>query len=72
MVGVLELAAAAGLLVGVALAPLGAAAALGVAVIMLGAIVVHLRVHIGGVALLPPLVVLVLGTATAALRVTTA
>jgi uncharacterized membrane protein YphA (DoxX/SURF4 family) len=72
VVAVLELVAASGLLFGLARAPLGAAAALGIALIMLGAIAAHLRAHIGGLALFPPLLVLVFSTATAALRVATA
>lgn len=72
VVGMLELAAAAGLIVGLVLAPLGAAAAVGIALIMAGAMVLHLRVHIAGIALLAPLVVLAFATATAALRITTA
>ncbi|GAA4201437.1 hypothetical protein GCM10022220_07460 [Actinocatenispora rupis] len=42
-IGVLEVAAAAGLLVGLAWAPLGVAAAVGLVLLMLGAAVLHLR-----------------------------
>jgi uncharacterized membrane protein YphA (DoxX/SURF4 family) len=44
-IGVLELAGAAGLLIGLIWAPLGAAAAIGLVVLLLGATAAHLRVH---------------------------
>ncbi|MZF88218.1 DoxX family protein [Streptomyces sp. SID5643] len=43
VVGTLELAGAAGLLLGLASAPLGVAAAAGLALLMVAAVVVHLR-----------------------------
>src|SRR3954470_18630805 len=43
-IGVLELLAAVGLLVGLAVWPLGVAAGIGLVLLMIGAIVVHLRV----------------------------
>lgn len=44
-IGVLELVGAAGLLIGLIWAPLGAAAAIGLAVLLLGATAAHFRVH---------------------------
>ncbi|MBX9363691.1 DoxX family protein [Streptomyces sp. WAC04114] len=43
VIGTLELAGAAGLLIGLATAPLGVAAAAGLALLMVAAVVVHLR-----------------------------
>jgi hypothetical protein len=43
VIGALELAGAVGLVVGLAVAPLGVAAAIGLIVLMGGAVVVHLR-----------------------------
>jgi hypothetical protein len=52
-------------------APLGAAAAIGTASLMVGAVVAHLRVGIAGVALLPPLAVLAVAGTAAALQLGT-
>jgi DoxX-like family len=71
LVGLLELAAAAGLLVGLAVGPLGVAAAVGVALVMVGALAFHLRARIAGAALTPPLAVLAVACAAAALRLAT-
>jgi hypothetical protein len=45
VIGALELAGAVGLVVGLAVAPLGIAAAIGLVVLMGGAVVVHLRAN---------------------------
>ena len=70
--GVPEALAAAGLLLGLRWAPLGVAAAIGVALLMAGAVLLHLRARLLGAALLPPSAVLALAVATAALRLLTA
>jgi hypothetical protein len=64
-VGVLEAAAALGLLVGFRVPALAIAAAIGVALTMIGAVVAHLRVHRTGRALAPPCFVLAFAAATA-------
>lgn len=56
-IGVLELAAVAGLLAGIVVTPLAIAAAIGVALLMIGAVVSHIRVHDRIVAAVPALVV---------------
>lgn len=72
-IGGLELAAVAGLLIGLAVAWLGVAAALGLALLMAGAISYHLRAgdyrdpRWRGPALMPP-ALLLLAAATAVLR----
>ena len=53
-VGVPEALAALGLLAGLLWAPIGLAAAIGVVLIMAGAIALHLRVRFLGAALVPP------------------
>jgi len=63
-IGVLELFAALGLLAGLLVAWLGVAAAAGVALLMAGAVIAHLRRHIAGAALTPPAVLF--GVAVAA------
>jgi hypothetical protein len=70
--GGLELAAAAGLLAGLAVAPLGVAAAAGVALLMAGAVIAHLRRGISGGALTAPLVLLAVAVLAAVLRTATA
>lgn len=64
-VGALEAAAAAGLVAGVWWQPLGVAAAIGVALTMVGAVLAHLRLGLTGSSLAPPAVVLALAVATA-------
>jgi hypothetical protein len=70
MIGALELAAAAGLLAGLALAPLGVAAAGGLVLMMAGAVVSHLRAGDRTAALAPALGVGILSAATLALQLT--
>jgi hypothetical protein len=69
LIGVPEAAAAAGLLAGYVVAPLGAAAAIGLALLMTGALAFRLRVHDSAGFLLGDAVLLGLAAATAALRV---
>jgi hypothetical protein len=68
VIGALELAAAAGLLAGLAVAPLGVAAAGGLVLMMAGAVVSHLRAGDRAAALVPALGVGVLSVATVVLR----
>jgi hypothetical protein len=60
MIGVLELAAAAGVLVGLLWAPLGVAAAVGLLLLMTGAGIAHLRVRARLVELLPAVLLAVI------------
>jgi hypothetical protein len=71
-VGLPEAAAAVGLVVGLWWAPLGVAAATGVVLLMAGAIGLHLRARFLGAALAPPIGILVVAVAVAALRLATA
>jgi hypothetical protein len=66
----LELAAAAGLLVGLAWWPIGVAAGVGAALYFVGAIVAHLRV--GDRAVLMPVVLLLVSAAVVVLRILSA
>jgi DoxX-like protein len=69
----LEVAAAAGLIVGLFWAPLGIAAAIGVILYFICALIGHLRVRDTAVqSLAPPTVLLLVGIATLALRAATA
>ena len=58
LIGVAELAAAAGLLAGLVLHPLGVAAAAGMAVLLTGAVIMHLRAGDGPKHMAPALVAL--------------
>lgn len=69
-IGVLELCAALGLLAGLVVAWLGVAAAAGVALLMAGAVLAHLRRHIAGAALTPPAVLFLVAVAAALTRMT--
>ena len=68
-IGVPEAAASGGLLLGYASAPFGAAAAIGLVVLMLGALAFRMRVHDGVGFLLGDTVLLALSAATAVLRI---
>jgi hypothetical protein len=63
----LEIAAAAGLIIGLWFAPLGIAAGVGVILYFTGAVITHLRAHNREFA--PPLVLGMMGAAAVALRV---
>jgi hypothetical protein len=67
-IGVLEVAGAAGVLLGLALRPVGLAAATGLVLLSLGAIATHVRAGDKAVAALPALVALALATATLVLQ----
>ena len=69
LIGVPEVAAAIGLLIGYASAPFGAAAAIGLAMLMTGALFFRLRVHDSIGYLLADTTLLGLAIATAALRI---
>ena len=73
MLAALELAGAAGLLIGLFWAPLGIAAAVGVVLYFVGAVGGHVRVRdTAAASLTPPAVILLVAVATLALRVATA
>jgi hypothetical protein len=72
MVGVPEALAAGGLVIGLWWAPLGVAAAAGVALLMAGAVGLHLRARLFGAALVPPAVILALAVVVAVIRAATA
>jgi hypothetical protein len=59
-IGVLEVAGAAGVLLGLAMPPLGVLAAAGLLLLMVGALGAHLRQHAGVAEMAPALVVTVL------------
>jgi hypothetical protein len=65
-IGALEGCAALGLLVGLTRPEVGRAAAVGVALLMVGAVVAHLRAGISGRPLLPPVVLLAVAVVAAA------
>ena len=69
VIGSLEVAAAAGVLAGLAVAPLGIAAAAGLAVMMAGAVLSPARVGDRFAALAPALIVGIASTVTLVLRV---
>lgn len=71
VIGALELAAAAGLLAGLAVSPLGIAAAGGLVLMMTGAVISHLRAGDRAAALAPALGVGLLSAATLALLLAT-
>lgn len=71
LIAVPEAAAAAGLLAGLAIAPLGTAAAAGLVVLMAGALAFRIRAHDAIPFLLADAVLLVLAAATATLRTLT-
>ncbi len=59
-IGVLEVAGAAGVLLGLAIPPIGVLAAAGLLLLMVGAVGAHLRQHDGVAEMAPALVVVVL------------
>jgi hypothetical protein len=72
IIGLVEVAAAAGLLIGLAWAPLGIAAAAGLVLLMIGAIVFHVRAKDPVEAMAPVVVLAVLSVVTLVLRITSA
>lgn len=70
-IGVLEVLGAAGLVIGLAWAPLGAAAALGLFGLMVGALRYHARAHDAPPALAPPALLGLLALAAFVLRIAT-
>lgn len=71
-IGVLEVAGAAGLLVGLAFTPLGIAAAIGLVLLMIGAAVTHLRVGDPAAQALPSTVLALLAAVTLVARIASA
>ena len=71
LIGALELAAAVGLLAGLAHPPLGIAAAGGLVLMMTGAVLAHLRASDRTAALAPALAVGIIGAFTLVLRLAT-
>lgn len=71
IIGVLEVAAAVGLLTGFVIAPLGAAAAAGLALLMAGAVVAHVRAGDPVAASMPAAIVGVMALLALVLRLTT-
>ena len=72
LIGIPELAASVGLVVGLAIAPLGVAAAIGLALLMSGAAAIRLRVGDAAAYVVGDSVFLVTAVVTAILRITTA
>jgi hypothetical protein len=70
-VGIPEVIASVGLLAGLWWAPLGVAAAIGVGLLMAGAVALHLRARFLGAALVPPVGILVVAVTVAVLRTAT-
>ena len=72
LIGIPEIAASGGLLAGLAVAPLGLAAASGLVLLMAGALSFRIRVHDRFTLLLGDATFMLLAAATAALRIATA
>ncbi len=70
LIGAAELAAAAGILIGLWWHPLGVAAAAGIALLLLGALITHRRTADGGKEMAPALIALVLTLAYLAIALT--
>ncbi len=71
VIGVLEVSAGVGLLAGLAVWPLGAAASVGVVMLMIGAIVFHVRAGDQAAQIVPPAVLGLLAVAEVFLRIAT-
>ncbi|MGX9791991.1 DoxX family protein [Mycobacterium sp. MMS18-G62] len=67
-IGALELAGVAGVLVGLLWAPIGIAAAIGLALLSIGAVAFHLRASDGAADMAPAVIGLALAAATAVLH----
>ena len=72
LIGIPEIAASLGLVIGFAVAPLGAAAAIGLALLMSGAVVIRIRVHDSAAFIAGDAVFLTAAIVTAAFRITSA
>jgi hypothetical protein len=68
LIGVLELAGVAGVLIGLLWSPIGIAAAIGLALLSIGAIAFHLRASDGAVDTAPAVIGVALGVAAAVLH----
>ena len=71
-IGLLEVAGAAGLIIGLWWAPLGIAAALGLTLLMVGAVIVHVRAKDKVAETVPAVVLTLLSAAALVLRIVTA
>lgn len=69
VIGALELAGVVGVLVGLAWAPIGVAAAIGLALLSVGAVAFHVRASDGLAKMAPAVIGVVLAVATAILQV---
>ncbi|GAB2792952.1 DoxX family protein [Amycolatopsis magusensis] len=67
LIGALEVAAAAGLIIGLFWTPIGLAAAIGLTVLMLGAVYYHVRAKDAPAHILPPALLTLTSAATAVL-----
>ncbi|MFD9740346.1 DoxX family protein [Umezawaea sp. NPDC059074] len=72
LIGAAEVAGAAGLAIGLWWAPLGIAAAVGLTLLMIGAVITHVRFKEAFALVAPSLVLAVLSAAALVLRITTA
>ena len=68
VIGILELAGVVGVLVGLAWAPIGVAAAIGLALLSVGAVAFHVRASDGLAKTAPAVIAIVLAVATAILQ----
>ena len=69
VIGILELAGVVGVLVGLAWAPIGVAAAIGLALLSVGAVAYHVRASDGWAKTAPAVLAIVLAVATAILQI---
>ena len=68
LIGALEILGAAGLVIGLWIGPLGIAAALGLALLMIGAVIYHVRARDTATNTLSPLILLLFSATVLALR----
>lgn len=68
LIGILELAGVAGVLVGLVWAPIGVAAAIGLALLSVGAVAFHVRASDGWTKTAPAVIAILLAVATATLQ----
>ncbi|HTF07338.1 MAG TPA: DoxX family protein [Asanoa sp.] len=68
LIGALEMLGAAGLVIGLWIGPLGIAAAIGLALLMIGAAIYHIRARDTAKQTMSPLIMLVLSATVVALR----
>src|SRR5258705_8471662 len=71
LIGALEILGAAGLVIGLWIGPLGLAATTGLALLMIGAVIYHIRARDNAKKTMPPLLLLLLSATVLALRAAT-